>query len=44
VTLAIPGRHHVSNALVALAIAHRCGIAPTTAATALAGSAGLAGG
>jgi UDP-N-acetylmuramate--alanine ligase len=35
VTLAIPGRHNVSNALAALAIASRCGIAPDTAAIAL---------
>ncbi len=35
VTLAIPGRHHVANALAAMAICYRSGVAPGTVAAAL---------
>lgn len=34
--LAIPGRHHVANALAALAVCYQCGVAPATVAGALA--------
>lgn len=33
--LAIPGRHHVANALAAMAVCHRAGVEPGTAAAAL---------
>ncbi|MBI4579068.1 MAG: UDP-N-acetylmuramate--L-alanine ligase, partial [Planctomycetes bacterium] len=35
VMMAIPGRHHVSNALAALAICHRCGVDAQVAAGAI---------